>query len=295
MSARSGAHPTAAGALDASPASHASHAADASHSTAVAPAVWTRLVVAGTLACAATAAAAQADELPQATPYRPGVGSPAVLSATGYFELEAGYDNLRVTPVRSDSLSLLLKYGLSDRLGLLVGLNPTVRLSGPDGAQSGVSDTAVGLKFVQRGGPQFAWGAQLVSTLPTGSRLLRSDTPVPTLTALAGFDWAQWHSDLNLGVTRLGDNPGSGISRQRYGWSASLSRPVVGPWSGAVELSGARQVGLGNSAQVLGSLSYSVSRRLVLDAYVARGRSNGNGIELYNTGFGTGLTYLFAQ
>lgn len=241
----------------------------------------------------AAALPAQADE-PQATPYRPGVGNPAVLSATGYYELEAGYDDARLDPLRSRSLGLLLKYGLSDQFGLLLGVSPWVQQTAPGLRDSGVSDASVGLKFVRHAGSAAAWGAQLSSTLPSGSRAFRSDTPVLVATALAGFDFGPWHSDLNLGLTRLGSDVGAGVSRNRYGWTASLGRPLTGPWSGGLELSGARQSGLGDNAQVLGSLSYAVSRKLVLDAYLARGRNRGNGIDLYSTGFGTGLTYLFA-
>jgi hypothetical protein len=242
-----------------------------------------------TAVCIAFAQCAYAAD-PEVTPYRPGAGSPAVLSATGYFELEAGYDYAKVEGVRSDSLGLLLKYGLTDTLGVLIGVNPYVRVKAFGAYDSGVSDASVGLKWVSKLNDATAIGAQLVSTLPTGSNGFGSDNANVTLTGLAGFDFAGMHSDLNLGVTRFGDAV-SGTSRNRLNWSASIGRPLSGPISGALEVSGTRQSGSASSTQYLGSLAYAVNKKLVLDAYYAHARSSG----ISGNGFGVGMTYLFAK
>lgn len=227
---------------------------------------------------------------PEVTPYRPGAGSPAVLSAAGYFELEAGYDYAKVSPLRSDSVGLLLKYGLSDTFGLLVGVNPYVRVSAPGVSDRGISDSLVGLKWVNKLNEGSAVGAQLITSLPTGSKGFGSDKPNVTLTGLVGFDFSGMHSDLNLGVTRVGDVV-TGVSRHRVSWSASLGRPLSGPISGALEISGSKQSGAGSSTQYLGSLAYAVNTKLVLDAYYAHVRSSG----ISGNGFGLGMTYLFAK
>jgi hypothetical protein len=247
------------------------------------------LSLAAQLACAAE---------PEVTPYRPGAGSPAVLSATGYFEIEAGYDHAKAEDVRGDNIGLLLKYGLTDQFGLLVGVSPYVKVSDSFSSQSGVSDASLGLKFVTKVSSSTALGAQIITSLPTGSKVFRSDSPNVTLTGLAGFDFSGLHSDINLGVTRIGDDPGAGVSKNRFGWSAGLSSPLSGPLSGALELSGTQQSGGVNTLQFLASLSYSISKKLVVDAYVARARAepnNGGGSSVSSNGFGAGLTYLFAK
>lgn len=227
---------------------------------------------------------------PEVTPYRPGAGSPAVLSATGYFELEAGYDYAKAGDLRADALGLLLKYGITDNLGLLVGVNPYVRAKAGGASTSGSSDASIGLKWVSKFNETTALGAQLVSTIPTGSNGFGSDNPNVTLTALAGFDFAGLHSDINLGLTRFGDSaPGS--SRNRFNWSASIGKPIADSLSAALEISGANQSGNANATQYLASIAYAVNKKLVLDAYYAHARSggvNGNGI-------GVGMTYLFAK
>jgi hypothetical protein len=236
---------------------------------------------------------------PEVTPYRPGAGSPAVLSAIGYFEVEAGYDYLKYQDVRADAIGLILKYGLTDQFGLLLGVSPYARTSSPYGSQSGTSDSLLGLKFVSKVSSATALGAQLVTTLPTGSSAFRSDKPIVTFTGLAGFDFSGLHSDINLGVTRFGDGQGTGVSKNRFNWSAGLSSPLNGALSGAIELSGTQQSGSVNSTQFLASLGYAVSKKLVIDVYVARARAETNGggssVNLSYTSFGTGLTYLFAK
>lgn len=240
---------------------------------------------------------------PEATPYRPGAGSPAVLSATGMFEIEAGYDQLRFEDLRADFLSTFLKYGITDQFGVFLGLNPYAHTSSPYGSQSGSGDSLLGLKFVSKVSSTTALGAQLTTTLPTGSSVFRSDKPDVTLTGLAGFDFSGLHSDINLGATRFGDDQAGGMSKNRFNWSAGLSSPLSGAWSGAIELSGSQQSGSADSkqssTQFLTSLSYAVSKKLVLDAYIARTRnefkSGDYSASLSYTRFGTGLTYLFAK
>ena len=87
-------------------------------------------LVAATLAMASSFSQAQSG--PEVTPYRPGAGSPAVLSATGYFELETGYDFAKAGNVKVDTLGLVLKYGLSDQVGLFLGV-PYLRVRASGG------------------------------------------------------------------------------------------------------------------------------------------------------------------
>ena len=233
---------------------------------------------------------------PEVTPYRPGVGSPAVINAPGTVEVEVGYDYAKASGLRSDSLGLVLKYGVNSNLGLLLGVNPYTKFSGGGISFSGSSDVTVGAKFVTKLQPELAAGAQLLVSLPTGSSDVggggKSNV---TLTGLIGVDFSGFHSDINLGVTRAGENPGFGVSRNQIGWSASIGRTISGPLSGAVELSGKSVSGADRTVQLLGSLSYSVSTSLVVDGYLARALSTGGGSNININSFGLGFSYLVAK
>lgn len=233
---------------------------------------------------------------PEVTPYRPGVGSPAVINAPGTVEVEVGYDYAKASGARVDNLSALLKYGLNSNFGLLLGLNPYVKLSGGGASVSGTSDVNVGVKYVTKLQPELAAGAQLLVSLPTGSSTVGGGGKSNVaLTGLIGVDFSGFHSDINLGVTRAGENPGAGVSRNRIGWSASLGKTISGPLSGAVELSGNSLSGADKTVQLLGSLSYSVSTSLVVDGYLSRARTTVSGSNVNSNGFGVGFSYLVAK
>ncbi len=244
----------------------------------------------------ASAQIVHADDELEATPYRPGVGSPSVVSAKGYFELETGYEYTKASEVRGDNFGLLLKYGLSDELGLMIGWSPYLKVSAADASVSGNSDLNLGLKYITKPSKDIAIGGQIITTLPSGSRDFRSDKPTVTITGIAGFDYGPGlHSDINLGLTRAGDDPGTGISRNSYAWSVGFNPPAQGKLSSQIEISGNTQSGAGRNTQLLGSLSYNVSKLLVLDVYLARARNSFNGVDAYSTTAGTGFTYLFAK
>ncbi len=226
---------------------------------------------------------------PEVTPYRPGVGSPAVLSATGYAELELGYDLARGGGVRADAFGALLKYGLSDNFGLLVGL-PYLRIDAGGASERGLSDGTLGLKFVTKGGEGLAYGAQLSMSLPTGKDAFRSDNPSVNLTGLLGVDFSGFHADFNLGLTQVGDVD-FGVSKSRTNYSLGVSRALDGGFGVGVEASGTRQSGAGNVTTILGALTYTVNRNFAVDTSVSRSRSGGTNVN----GFGVGMTYLFGK
>ena len=233
---------------------------------------------------------------PEVTPYRPGVGSPAVVNAPGTIEVEVGYDYAKASGARVDNLGTLLKYGVNSNIGLTLGVSPYVKLSGGGASVSGPSDINLGVKYVTKVQPELAAGAQLTVSVPTGSKNVGGGGKSNVaLTGLIGVDFAGFHSDINLGLTRAGENPGAGVSRNRIGWSASLGRTISGPLSAAVELSGNRLSGADSTVQLLGSLSYSVNSSLVVDGYLARARTTVSGSNVNSNGFGVGFSYLVAK
>jgi predicted porin len=227
---------------------------------------------------------------PEVTPYRPGVGSPAVLSAAGYTELELGYDTAKGGGVRADTIGALLKYGVTDQIGLLLGL-PYLRVRADGDSVKGLGDASLGIKFVTKINPELAAGAQLVTSLPTGKKnVFRADSPNITLTGLLGFDFSGFHADANLGFTRIGDNA-PGTSSTRTGYSLGISRALDGGFGVGLEYSGARQSGAPNVNTILGAVTYTVSKTMAVDASASRSRASG----VNANGFGVGMTYLFAK
>ncbi len=227
---------------------------------------------------------------PEVTPYRPGVGSPAVLSAPGYFELEVGYDKSKISSTKSQVFGALLKYGLNDQFGLLFGQSAQ-RISDAGITLNGLDDGLVGIKFVQKINPELAGGLQLTSSIPTGKRsIFRADKTTTTLTGLLGFDFSGLHADLNLGFTKLGDVEFN-ASRNQTNYSLGVSKALEGGWSIGIEASGSKVSGSPSGTTLLGSVSYTVNKNFAMDASVSRSRFDG----VNGTNAGIGFTYLFAK
>jgi hypothetical protein len=242
---------------------------------------------ASALALFSTFASAQSG--PEVTPYRPGVLSPTYLSATGHFEVEAGYDFAKAGGVKLDVLGLTLKYGLSDQVGLIFGV-PYLRARANGSSESGIADATIGFKFVNKLGPANSWGLQLTSTLPTGEDGFGSDNPTVGLTALYGLDFSGFRADFNVGTRYAGDKQ-FGVSRNTFVWGAGLSRALGNGLGLYGEISGSNQSGAGSSTTGVVAATYTVNKNLALDASFSRARAGGENAN----GFGVGMTYLFSK
>ncbi len=234
--------------------------------------------------CSLFSVAAQAAD--EVTPYRPGAGSPAVLSATGRFEVEVGFDRASGGGATATSLGGLLKYGLSDNIGLLFGV-PYLRASDGTSSAKGFGDSFVGLKWVQKANEQVAYGVQATASLPTGSKQFGSDKSVITLTGLLGADVAGFRLDANLGASRSGEAI-AGVSSVRKNYSLGISRALGGGLGVGVELSGGKQSGAASTTTLLGAVTYTVNSNLAVDGSVSRTRTAGLGVNAV----GIGMSYL---
>jgi hypothetical protein len=244
------------------------------------------------LALAGPVATSHAEETPTVTPYRPGIGSPAVLSAPGYFEVEAGLEHRDQQAGDEQEFGVLLKYGLSERWGLMFGISPWLRApTDGDAHSTGSSDLMLGLKTVSRVNDDLAIGGQWFASLPTGARAFRGDGVDLGATLLVGIDTGAWHTDINLGLTRLAGDPGPGLGKVQWQWSAAVSYPLKDNLSAGFELSGTHQSGAGDPGLTILALSHQVNRRLVLDAYVGRDWN----VDDPGWRIGAGLTYLFTR
>jgi hypothetical protein len=178
----------------------------------------------------------------------------------------------------ADDWRLSLQSGWLPRLGSS-GVMPSVPRLGARPA-----DFALGIGMSHRFANQATLGGSIAAT--GFGRIATVEPLAPRMLSPAGFGMR------NDPMQTIDE---AAAPRQRIAWSAGLGAPLLGPWSGGLELSGLRQTGLPNSLQLLGSLSYAVNRRLVVDAYFARARSSGNGLDLFSSGVGTGLTYWFER
>ena len=240
---------------------------------------------------AAPISSALADEELAANPYRPSVGSPASLSAPGHFEVEAGFAREAAGDARLYNTPMLLKYAFTDRVGVTFGISPWVRMTEPGSSVSGNSDGTITLKLAQPVTEAFMVGGELTASVPVASNDLGSKRSDVTLNLIASNDFAGFHSDINVNATRLGDAQEPGVSTQITGWSAGISRPLTERLGAGVEVSGTRQRGIGSSNQWLLFLSYSLSKKLVIDVYAAREHA----ADSHTNKAGFGFTYLFAN
>jgi hypothetical protein len=176
----------------------------------VAPRLALAASVGAVLSVLATGAvwAAAGDDAPAATPYRPSVSTPAALSAPGWIEIEAGLQHDHdAAVVRRDNTPLTFKLAFTPDWGVRVGADGWVGSRDDGGRTSGVGDTSVIVKRRFAIDDDSAFGLEGGATLPTGRHGVGSGSGKPdwSITAIHSADFgAVWHSDVNLGATRLG-------------------------------------------------------------------------------------------
>ena len=245
------------------------------------------------LLAAASHAALADDDGPSTTPYRPSVSTPAALSAPGWLEIEAGYEHDHGgAGVRRDSVPTTFKLAFSPDWGIRVGQEAWVRQDDDSGRRSGIGDTSVVLKRRFAVDDKQAFGLEAGVTAPTGRRGIGSGSGKPDygINAIYSADLGDWHTDLNLVTTRLGQvDPGA--SRGQLLWAASLSRALNDQWGVVGELSGTHQRGTENTSQFLFAASCNLNKRLTLDAGAARSLRGGTPVWSAFTGF----TWLAAR
>jgi hypothetical protein len=236
-----------------------------------------RCGLAAAAAFSAAAAFAQSpDDAPAVTPYRPSVSTPAALSAPGWLEIEAGALHERGSgAARSDSLPYTLKLAVTPDWGVRLGGDAWVRQTDDAGQRlSGLGDTSIVLKRRFAIDDTSAFGLEGGVNVPTARHGLGSGKADYTATGIYSADLGDWHTDINLGATRIGAAD-DGTGRAQAQWAASLSRALSDRWGVVGELSGTHQRGVDSTRQFLFAGSFNVSKALVLDAGLARSLRSG--------------------
>lgn len=212
---------------------------------------------------------ARADEL-AATPYRPTVSDPAKLPVPGWLEVESGVQNSREPNGRQQSLPYLLKLAFSDRFGVLLGGDAYLSaLDDKGNRKRGFGDTSLTLKGALPVSKTTMLGLELGNLFPSSPGGIGNARADYTANGILSTDLANYHLDINLNVTRLGDPQGAG--RLQGGWAASLSRDLGEKLNAAAEFSGTNQHNATPTAKFLTALSYAQTPKVVWDAGASHG------------------------
>ena len=213
---------------------------------------------------------------PPVTPYRPSVSTPAQLSAPGWLEGEFGLLRARSDSASRDSAPFTLKLAFTPDWGIRLGGEALVREDlSPSGFHYTIGDTAIVLKRRFGVGADGDWGVLKNTAFgleggviaPTGRDGIGQTAY--TVNTIFSADLGAWHSDSNVYGTRL-TLVDRGIGRWQQGWASSLSHAIGEHFSVEGELSGTRQRGTRDTAQVLASGSYVLSSGSVVDFGMAR-------------------------
>lgn len=226
------------------------------------------------LIAAASFPALADDNGPPVTPYRPSVSSPAQLPAPGQLELELGGLSTKTGADQRDSIPYLLKLAFTNEWGILLGGEGYV--SDRDGfgnRANGIGDTNITLKRAFLIDDATAFGLELTAKQPTAKDSIGSGAADYTLNGIFSKDLGEIHMDLNLNTTRLGAFD-DGTGRMQTGWASSFSTSLNEKWGATGELSGTHRSNVPSTAQLLTALTYSPSKRMVIDFGVAKGLNN---------------------
>lgn len=227
--------------------------------------------------CAALSPAQAEEKEAAATPYRPTVSNPAELSEPGWLELELGWQRVHGgSDKQRDSQPLTAKLAFSEDWGVLVGTEAGVRRTDLDDiSYTGMGDTTLLLKHRIGGESEKdgAWGIEAGYKSPTAKDTIGSGKSDYLVNMIYSVDRLGNRLDLNLNGTHIGAiNEGEG--RTQYGWAAALSRGLDDNWTVFGELSGTYRRATPVTSQFMAGASYNVSKRVVVDAGMARGLSS---------------------
>ncbi len=244
------------------------------------------------------ALALPAQEVPiEVNPNRPTFATPAATTQPGVAELEWGLQRSTFRDAgTSFSAPTLLKLGLVKDLELRLGAPILLRLVPVEGpSASGMGDFALGAQWCYLHDGLFGLdqALQWAHTFPTApsAQGLGNGAPIDTLTLIFSKDSGPWHVDVNLLESWIGrtGNSGGGRISQAAG-TVSVTRNLSEQWSITGEVYGLQATPAnGPIVSNLWAVAYKVSKRLVLDAGVDVGLSQGAARYTVFTGLTVGL------
>ena len=219
---------------------------------------------------AGAAHAAEDDDGPPITPYRPSVSTPAQLPAPGQLEFELGGQRQSDGASRRTSPPYLFKLAFNSEWGVLVGGEAYVQTAGDVGRFEGVGDTNVTLKRAWIVDDATAFGMEFNIKIPTAREPLGSGKTDYEINTIYSQDFGPVHMDANLNATQLGQVD-LGSARTQFGGATAFSVALPGGhWGLTGEVSGTHRSGADNGLQFLSALTFSPTKRLTFDVGLAR-------------------------
>ena len=215
---------------------------------------------------------ASAQERPAAVPDRPGVATPAALTAPGWLEVELGLERTKFgRSERSDALPYSLKLAFTPDWGIRIDGDAWIRSRESGEVTSGGGDTAFILKRRFEVDDRSAFGLEGGVSLPTAGKTLGSGSHDLLVNGIFSSELGgEWQVDLNVFATRFGSSTVD-LGRVESGWAAAASRSAGERWELGAEFSGTHRKGEGSTSQFLLSASYASTRSVVWDIGFSHG------------------------
>lgn len=202
----------------------------------------------------------------EAVPNRPTFSTTAETVQKGVFEIEYGLELAR----GHQNINGLIKFGLVSNLELRFANNPIVREAGV----SGFGDSAAGFKyrFLKENRALPTLSVLYTLSIPTATAELGSEGAGHSAGFLVSKDFGKSHLDFNESIQWLPRSGANGFDHD-YFTAVSYSHPIGTKFGFSEEVAGFSRtnVMIGATLTVLQALTYSISRRFVLDGgcYVA--------------------------
>jgi hypothetical protein len=198
-----------------------------------------------------------------AVPNRPTITTTAETVQRGVLEIEYGFE----VADNHQNMNGLLKFGIFKNLELRLANNPFER----DDGVTGIADTGVGFKFraITQKGALPTISLLYTASLPTATHRLGTGAVGHSVQILVSKDFGKHHFDVNEGPQFVG-RPQGGFDRN-YFTSLSYSHPITEKLGATAEIAGFSKTNrdIPATLTLLGSFTYNVTPRLVLDAGVS--------------------------
>ena len=185
--------------------------------------------------------------------------------------MEAGWQYIEGGDYRHrNHFPYVLKYAFDEDWGVLVGGDSYISQLEKDEifSNEGYGSIAAQLKH------RITWNENLHFGVETGlaHRVMDGGVTDGILNGIYSHDIGPVRVDINLGLTRLGENV-PGQSPWIGAWQLAVGFPLDGDFGGAIEVSGYHQTGEPAFTQILGTLNYALHPLVVLDTGIALGTS----------------------
>ena len=169
------------------------------------------------------------------------------------------------------SLPVRVRYSFNDTVGLRLDFEPWVRQTEFNGTTvSGPSDATLLLKLSRTLPARQAIAIEAGAKLATAKTGLGTDKKDFVTNFIYSKEFDQYSIDASFGYSRLG-TAGPGESRNEFPWYVDLYHAIDATWGTTFEWSGTNQGGTKPIMELLGALSYNISKNWIVVGKVAFG------------------------